>query len=164
MLPISVCLEMIEHVPDPHALLEEVARVLKGDGRLVISTPNKWISSPLWPTPLNPHHRTEWYPSRFLGMVGRRFIVQEVFGQKWQPMTAPVSAWNRAFRLLIKRALQALGLLSAARGAYRSILPHRERTPADRDQLLLRKVSEPRGRMPEIIIAVACRRSRSPSC
>ena len=160
----AVCLEMIEHVPDPDGLLEEIARVLKVEGRLVVSTPNKWVSSPLWPSPQNPHHRREWYPSRFLEMVGRRFIIQEVFGQKWRPVTAPISAWTRAFRLLTKKALQSLGLLTAVRGAYRSILPHRERPSADRDQFQLRPVNEPRGRLPEIIVAVACRRPGSPPC
>jgi SAM-dependent methyltransferase len=31
---------LIEHVPDPRALLEEVKRILKPDGRAVITTPN----------------------------------------------------------------------------------------------------------------------------
>ncbi len=35
-----VCLEVIEHVPDPIALCQEFKRVLRPGGRLIISTPN----------------------------------------------------------------------------------------------------------------------------
>jgi SAM-dependent methyltransferase/anti-anti-sigma regulatory factor len=36
-----VCMEVIEHLPDQEALMEEVCRVLRPEGILVISTPNR---------------------------------------------------------------------------------------------------------------------------
>jgi SAM-dependent methyltransferase len=39
-----VCLEAIEHVPDAERILREIARVLRSDGLLIISTPNKWTT------------------------------------------------------------------------------------------------------------------------
>ena len=60
--------DVIEHVPDPQALIIECKRVLKSGGTLVISTPNtdcfwsratftlyKWFSIP-WSTATPPHH------------------------------------------------------------------------------------------------------------
>ena len=35
----AVCTEVLEHVPDARHLLREIARVLKTDGRVVVSTP-----------------------------------------------------------------------------------------------------------------------------
>ena len=34
------CLDVIEHIKDPHGLVKEIYRVLKNGGRLIISTPN----------------------------------------------------------------------------------------------------------------------------
>jgi SAM-dependent methyltransferase len=40
-----VCLELLEHLTSPVVLLEEIRRVLRPDGRLVISVPNpySWV-------------------------------------------------------------------------------------------------------------------------
>jgi SAM-dependent methyltransferase len=40
-----VCLELLEHLPEPVGLLEEIRRVLKPDGRAVFSVPNpySWV-------------------------------------------------------------------------------------------------------------------------
>ncbi len=46
-----LCYESIEHVPDPHAFVAELARVLKPNGTIVLTTPNRlwepvhWLSA-----------------------------------------------------------------------------------------------------------------------
>ena len=60
--------DVIEHVPDPRALINECVRVLKSKGTLIVSTPNtgcfwskttfmlyKWFKIP-WSTATPPHH------------------------------------------------------------------------------------------------------------
>jgi SAM-dependent methyltransferase len=42
-----VCSQVIEHLPDDPLLFEEMARVLKPGGRLIIGTPN--YGGPIWP-------------------------------------------------------------------------------------------------------------------
>ena len=57
-LDLVVCFEVVEHLNEQQQLLEETARVLKPDGLLVISTPNR-----LYYTEerreLNPYHTRE---------------------------------------------------------------------------------------------------------
>lgn len=56
-----VTLETIEHLPDPISFIKEISRVLKFDGLVVLSTPNKLYSSPFVKKPLNPYHIKEFY-------------------------------------------------------------------------------------------------------
>ena len=62
------CFEVIEHVPDPGAVLGELARVLAPDGVLAISSPN----ADRYP-PGNPHHRREFTTQEFRALVGEAF-------------------------------------------------------------------------------------------
>jgi putative flippase GtrA len=41
----ALCVEMLEHLAEPEKLVAEIARVLKGDGKVVIATPDysKWL-------------------------------------------------------------------------------------------------------------------------
>ncbi len=63
-----VCFEMIEHVAEPERVLDQLRRVLRPDGLLVISTPNRDVF-----TPGNPHHLHELTPGELTGALGRRF-------------------------------------------------------------------------------------------
>ena len=52
---VVTCFEAIEHVTDAGAVLEELRRVLRDDGLLLISTPNREVFAPG-----NPHHVHEY--------------------------------------------------------------------------------------------------------
>lgn len=63
-----VCLETIEHVEDPDRVLDELARVVRRDGLLLISSPNRNRY-----VPGNPHHRHEYTPPELRAALERRF-------------------------------------------------------------------------------------------
>tara|TARA_B100000508_G_scaffold24443_2_gene17623 strand:- start:16905 stop:17633 length:729 start_codon:yes stop_codon:yes gene_type:complete len=58
-----VTFETIEHLEeeDRELYLRELRRVLKDDGVVILSTPNKLITSPWSKIPLNPYHILEYY-------------------------------------------------------------------------------------------------------
>jgi SAM-dependent methyltransferase len=55
-----VCTEVIEHASEPMRLLADMARLLKTNGRLVITTPIRLTESPE-----DPNHVQEWFPTEF---------------------------------------------------------------------------------------------------
>lgn len=65
---VVVCFEVIEHVEDTDAVLDELARVLAPDGVLLISSPNRdaYVQG-------NPHHRYEFLPDELWSALGSRF-------------------------------------------------------------------------------------------
>jgi len=62
-----VCFEVIEHLDDPMAALDELARVLAPDGLLLLSSPNRGVYPPG-----NPHHRHEFTPAELEAAVRER--------------------------------------------------------------------------------------------
>jgi SAM-dependent methyltransferase len=79
-----ISLETIEHVPDAHALLSEAARVLKPDGRLICSTPNRAIQNPgasLEDDPICTFHVREYTPRDLLDLLRQYFDTVEFYGQ-----------------------------------------------------------------------------------
>jgi ubiquinone/menaquinone biosynthesis C-methylase UbiE len=73
---VVVCFEVIEHVEDPVAVLDELARVLADDGVLAISSPNRDAYMPG-----NPHHRYEFTPEEFEKTLGGRFANARLYRQ-----------------------------------------------------------------------------------
>lgn len=55
-----VSIETIEHLMDPSSFLKEANRVMKPSRLVIISTPNKNVTSPILSAPLNPHHVKEY--------------------------------------------------------------------------------------------------------
>jgi O-antigen biosynthesis protein len=63
-----VCFEVIEHVDDRDAVLDELARVVSASGIVCISTPNRRV----YPAG-NPHHIYEYEPDEFARTLATRF-------------------------------------------------------------------------------------------
>ncbi len=72
-------IEVIEHLSNPERYLGEIRRVLKDKGVLVLSTPNKHISSPI-PGTMWPYHVREFYPYELENLVKKYFSRIEMWG------------------------------------------------------------------------------------
>jgi 2-polyprenyl-3-methyl-5-hydroxy-6-metoxy-1,4-benzoquinol methylase len=97
-----VCAEVIEHVADPVALVEEIRRLLRPGGRAVISTPIR-----LTERPLDPEHVQEFFPEQFRDLVARVLPVER------QVRCCPVFAielyWWRPW-IFLRRGLLRVGI------------------------------------------------------
>lgn len=71
-----VCFETIEHVDEQDRVLEQFARVLRPDGLLLISSPNRRRY-----VPGNPHHRHEYVPSELCTALEGRFEAVRLVAQ-----------------------------------------------------------------------------------
>lgn len=81
--------ETIEHVPDYETALDHLAGALRPGGTLLISSPNRPITSPLARTlaqrPENPFHCREFTPEELSEALERRGLrVAKIFGQRLQ--------------------------------------------------------------------------------
>ncbi|RIJ50802.1 class I SAM-dependent methyltransferase [Maribellus luteus] len=70
-----VCFQLIEHVEDTLTLLKEIKRVLKKDGELLISTPNKIRS-----LTRNPYHVQEYTRDEFKSLLQLFFLSVSGYG------------------------------------------------------------------------------------
>lgn len=80
-----VSFETIEHVPRFEPVLAEFARVLPPGGILLISTPNRRLTSPLKPRtspPDNAFHFVEFVRSEFEEALATHFDVMQTYGQR----------------------------------------------------------------------------------
>jgi SAM-dependent methyltransferase len=72
-----VCMEAIEHMEDPDAVLDELARVLAPDGFLAVSSPNRVTSDGR-----NPHHHHEYTADELERALALRFRHVRLVGQR----------------------------------------------------------------------------------
>jgi SAM-dependent methyltransferase len=63
-----VCFELIEHVEEPGSILDELRRVVRPDGIVAVSSPNRHVYPPG-----NPHHRRELLPDELHEELRGRF-------------------------------------------------------------------------------------------
>jgi SAM-dependent methyltransferase len=90
-----VSFETIEHVPDAHALVRELRRVLKPGGRLILSTPNREFGTPERHT-ANQFHVREFSAFELRAMLVECFTHVELFGQR------PVAAYRYVPFLMVE--------------------------------------------------------------
>jgi ubiquinone/menaquinone biosynthesis C-methylase UbiE/glycosyltransferase involved in cell wall biosynthesis len=76
-----VSFETIEHLAEHEEMLNEIKRVLKSDGVLIISSPNKQNYS-IIPSYMNPYHVKELFRDEFENLLGRYFRNCNFSGQR----------------------------------------------------------------------------------
>lgn len=101
-----LCADVIEHVQDPIRLLEEIRRILRMNGVLVVSTPIRVTEEPL-----DRHHVQEWFPNEFESLCSK------VFGKaKSVVLSHPILPWQiyrynkKIIRPLIRMLINVLYL------------------------------------------------------
>lgn len=83
-LDVIISLEVIEHIPNYFQYLKEIRRLLKDDGILIISTPNKKYHSPDYEKPKNPFHVTEFWLDDLEKLLRKYFRDVKLYGQNYQ--------------------------------------------------------------------------------
>ncbi len=76
-----IAFEVIEHIEEDTAFLYEVKRLIRGDGLVAISTPNKYVSSGTESKPLNPFHVREYTAIEFYNILSKVFSSTIIYGQ-----------------------------------------------------------------------------------
>jgi SAM-dependent methyltransferase len=77
---VITCFEVIEHVSDPDLLLSEIKRVLRAEGILFLTTPNKKIRLLPLQRPWNPEHLREYSLRTLQNILRKHFPIFEVLG------------------------------------------------------------------------------------
>lgn len=78
---VVVSFETLEHVRDQAQFLSEIKRVLRPDGLLIISTPDRTVHSGIG-MPVNPYHVYELSGPEFEVLLCRSFTSQQVLSQR----------------------------------------------------------------------------------
>jgi SAM-dependent methyltransferase len=73
--------ETLEHLHERGQFLVELYRVLRPDGKLILSTPNANYTTPLNGKPSNPFHIFEYTPEELRAELERYFTVDKFLGQ-----------------------------------------------------------------------------------
>lgn len=96
LFDVIVSFETIEHLCDGWSFLSECCRIMKDSGILIISTPNKNITSPFSNKPLASIHRKEYTPVELNYMLGNVFKDVCLFSQHnlsgWSKVSAQVKS------------------------------------------------------------------------
>lgn len=80
-IDVVVSFETLEHFAEQETFLREVKRVLKPDGVLLISTPDRDVYSPA-DTPANPYHIRELTRGEFQALLGEAFSEVSIYAQR----------------------------------------------------------------------------------
>ena len=82
---IATYFEIIEHVPRPDNLLAEIGRVLRRDGLLILTTPNRAVRLRPLQRPWSPDHLREYTLKTFQKQLENQFPTFEVLGIYGEP-------------------------------------------------------------------------------
>jgi O-antigen biosynthesis protein len=115
---LCVSFETIEHLNEPERFLQNLRMILAPDGVLLISTPNRYLYSPLNKDGRhshNPFHRKEWTQHQFVSLLSCYFEITAVYGQVfWSTRQALLFHWK-------ERAKRALPGVSSAIAWHRTL-------------------------------------------
>lgn len=94
--------ETIEHLEDEtrRVYLQNLHKWLVPNGILILSTPNKKVTSPFTKKPLNPFHILEYRLSNLRAELEERFTIASVFGQRLVPKIATLYIVRRFIRVV----------------------------------------------------------------
>ena len=81
-IDVVTCFEVIEHVPHPMQLLDEVRRVLRPDGVFIVSTPDKAAYGASRHDEPNEFHLSEMQLQEFEDALSERFGTVAIMGQR----------------------------------------------------------------------------------
>jgi SAM-dependent methyltransferase len=133
-----VSFETLEHLVEHEPLIDEFARVLKPDGLLLISTPDKAIYSDKAGY-RNEFHPRELYRPEFEALLARHFAATEIYGQQLlfqsaisstgtgvaAPARAVLHTMDEADQLVDGLAHDAVYLIAACARRGELLAPHR---------------------------------------
>lgn len=85
-----ISFQVIEHIKDDFAMMDEIRRVLRPGGKLIITTPNRLMS-----LTRNPWHVREYSADEFKGLLGAYFSRVEAYGVFGNPKVMDYYEHNR---------------------------------------------------------------------
>ena len=103
---VIVAFEVIEHLHDQEKFLAEVRRVLKDDGLLIISTPNREVYR--LGLEANPFHTKEFNFEEFYQLLSRYFCSVKIFAQSYFAgifITSIFDGWQRSEKVILDSSL-----------------------------------------------------------
>jgi SAM-dependent methyltransferase len=96
---VIVSFETIEHLQNRERFLEELCRVLRDEGLLILSTPNANHTRPVNGKPRNPFHRFEYTPQELLAALHQGFASAYLLGQSLDRRFVVPPFWDEQERL-----------------------------------------------------------------
>jgi len=93
-----VSFETIEHLKEQESMIKEFARVLKKEGLLIISSPDKETIAKI--KIKNPYHVKELARKEFVNLVSKYFSIENIFGQT---KLVILPFWKRMIKNAVKK-------------------------------------------------------------
>lgn len=99
---VVVSFETLEHLAAQSEMLAEIRRVLRPDGLLIISTPNREVYTDERHEK-NPHHVRELNLTEFRSLIAQEFADVEIYGQRFvlASAVAPINAVRSEYRSIL---------------------------------------------------------------